>query len=133
MACNHTSNVFAILGGIENAVEFANRAVTCTDISGHFRIRVAARIIWRSWSFQGADLRKQTVYWTKCLSVWVSRPSNVDFQIKGANGNGTLLSRDSFTRLHTPVDNSSSRWDGRSRLHAMGKEVLSNEASNTVV
>jgi CubicO group peptidase (beta-lactamase class C family) len=28
----------------------------------------------------------------------------VDFHIQGANGNGKLLSRDSFTRLHTPQE-----------------------------
>ena len=32
-------------------------------------------------------------------------PSGPDFHIQGANGNGTLLSRGSFARLHTPTEN----------------------------
>ena len=44
MACNHTSNVFAILGDSENALAFAVRALACTEISGHFRVKMAAQI-----------------------------------------------------------------------------------------
>jgi DNA-binding NtrC family response regulator/tetratricopeptide (TPR) repeat protein len=44
MICNHTSNVFAILGDIDNAFEYARAAIACTDRSGHFRIRIAAHI-----------------------------------------------------------------------------------------
>jgi len=44
MAYNHTSNVFSILGDTESAMAFASRAVSCTDISGHFRIRMAAQV-----------------------------------------------------------------------------------------
>ncbi len=44
VAYNHTSNVFSILGDIENAIVFAKRAVSCTDKSGHFRVKVAAQI-----------------------------------------------------------------------------------------
>jgi DNA-binding NtrC family response regulator/tetratricopeptide (TPR) repeat protein len=44
MAYNHTSNVFSILGDTENAMAFAARAVSCTDVSGHFRVRIAAQV-----------------------------------------------------------------------------------------
>jgi DNA-binding NtrC family response regulator len=44
MTHNHTSNVFRMLGDLENATVFADRAIACTDVSGHFRIRTAARI-----------------------------------------------------------------------------------------
>src|SRR5262249_46312963 len=41
---NHTSNVFAILGDLENALAAGQRAVSCTSVSGHFRVRMAAQI-----------------------------------------------------------------------------------------
>ena len=51
--------------------------------------------------------------------------SFVDFHIKGANGNATLLSRDSFTRLHAPLGNQpfAMGWEVETTRDRQGKTV----------
>jgi DNA-binding NtrC family response regulator len=41
---NHTSNTLSMLGDLPEAIEYARRALSCTEMSGHFRIRIAAEI-----------------------------------------------------------------------------------------
>ena len=130
MINNHTSNVFAILGDLDNAIEFGLRAVSCTDVSGHFRIRMAAHINLAELHITRGDYDSAQRLLASVLAQTGSHPhleaAALDALAKLQLAKGEIqLAKEAFGRIlalrRRKLRGITTQWDGLSELFSRAR------------